>query len=344
MPERSPLPFSLLQIAGLRLAVRAEPGGPPLWIPPASARFAIEPDGRAADVEVTCRWGDLAVPFAGRLVFDSGGPWKLFQHEAGERSFRFATPRLRPHAYKAARFSADFRRGEVVFHAPYFTSPLREGLYPLEHPLDELVMVNLLSAGLGVELHACGLVDTDGQGLLFLGPSGAGKSTTARLWRAQEGVRILGDDRIVVRRDARDGRLWMHGTPWQEQAELARPERAPLSAAFLLRQADENRLTPCRGADLVAHLATCSFPTFHSARGLGSTLGFLTEVAQEIPGRVLDFQPDPSVVGFVRAATARPAAAIPARVPSERPSVREVALRPQPALLGTRGPSDSAAG
>jgi hypothetical protein len=266
-------------------------------------------------------------------VFDAGGAWKLLQHEAGERSFHFATPQLRRHPCRSARFSADFRRGEVVFHAPYFGKD--RPLYPLEHPLDELVVINLLAFGGGVALHACGLVDRDGQGLLFLGPSGAGASTTARPWLQQEGVRILGDHRIVVRRDAGDGRLWLHGTPWQAQPALARPERAPLAAVFLLRQANDNHLTPCRGADLVAELAACALPTYHSARGLGNTLGFLGELAREIPGQVLDFRPDPSIVGLVRSAIARPATRMPPPPRFEKPAVRQVALRPDQAVPGS---------
>ena len=240
---------------------------------------------------------------------DSGGTWRLFEHDSGDALFCFDTPLLRPHPYKTARFSRDFRRGEVVLHAPYF--PGERAVYPLEYPLDELIMVHLLGAGRGVELHACGLVDASGEGLLFLGASGAGQSTTARLWLEEPGVRILSDDCIVVRRDERDGRLWMHGTPWHGEAELARPDRAPLAAAFLLRHGADNRLMPCRGGNLVARLTACAFPTFHSARGLATTFRFLAELAREVPCSLLDFRPDRAVVGFVRGA--RSAAGTPAR-------------------------------
>lgn len=288
-----------VQIAGIRYAIESAPGGPPLWIPPATRRFVVAPDGQRADVEVTCRWGDLARPAPLLPVFDSGGTWRLFQDDDGQHELRFETPLLRPHAYKRARFSPDFARGEVTFHGAYFSGD--RAYYPLEYPLDELIMVHLLAQGRGVELHACGVVDAEGVGRLFVGASGAGKSTTSRLWLHEPGVRVLSDDRIVVRR-GEDGRLWMHGTPWHGDAELARPERAPLSALYLLSHGRQDRLAPCRGGELVARLAACAFPTFHSARGLATTLRFLGELARAVPCSTLEFLPERAVVAFVRAA------------------------------------------
>src|SRR5207237_1133299 len=78
---------------------------------------------------------------------------------------------------------------------------------PLEYPLDELLITNWLSCGRGVEVHACGLVDRESGGHLFLGHSGAGKSTTTLLWKKLRDVRVLSDDRIILRKHATD--IWM---------------------------------------------------------------------------------------------------------------------------------------
>ena len=49
-------------------------------------------------------------------------------------------------------------------------------------------------------LHASAVVDTRGTATLFVGPSGAGKTTTARaLVRANEGWRLLAEDKVVLR-------------------------------------------------------------------------------------------------------------------------------------------------
>src|SRR3989449_11671129 len=133
---------------------------------------------------------------------------------------------LGPLPYKVASVDRGFTAGEVWLHQPYFPSGLP--VHPLEYPLDELLLIHLLAAGRGVEVHACGVVAPNGQGYLFVGQSGAGKTTMARLWQKAQagGIRILSDDRIILRKS--NGTVWMYGTPWHGEAAMACAARAPL--------------------------------------------------------------------------------------------------------------------
>ncbi len=160
-------------------------------------------------------------------AFVSGGLWSAYTSLTGTK-FYFSTPALGPSPYKAAWFDPCFERGHVVLNRSCY--PAGQQVFPLEYPIDELVMMHRLSRGEGVEVHALGLVDRDGSGYLFLGHSGAGKSTTARLWQAEPGVRLLSDDRIILRKQ--NSTFWMYGTPWHGDAGVASPARAPLSAIF----------------------------------------------------------------------------------------------------------------
>jgi hypothetical protein len=183
---------------------------------------------------------------------------------------------------------------------------------PFEYPLDELMMVNWLGRGRGVELHACGVVDHDGQGVIFCGQSGAGKSTTGRLWQAAGGRRapvVLSDDRIIVREE--QGTLFMYGTPWHGEAALARAARVPCKGLLLLEQARQTRLVPLPGAAAVSRLFACSFVPFHDAAAVGFTLDFLAALVGQLPCLGLRFRRDGSFVPLVRAALApaQPAAA-----------------------------------
>jgi hypothetical protein len=167
-------------------------------------------------------------------------------------------------------------------------------VYPLEYPLDELLMIHRLSQGEGVEVHAVGISDENGRGHLFLGHSGAGKSTTARLWLDRPGVRILSDDRIILR--ARDGQIWMYGTPWHGDAGIASPDSALLTGIYLLEHGNSNEqflLPPGRAA---AELFTRSFVTHHSGEGIRFTLEFLDRVARAVPCSIFKFVPDESAV------------------------------------------------
>lgn len=259
--------------------------------------FEIEPLG--GDVQIQVSWTDRLETPAGVPLFNSGGLWSLFAESEGYR-FYFSTPFLGASPYKAAWFDRRFRRGELVLFRPYFD--LRKPVYPLEYPLDELLMIHRLACGEGVEMHAVGIVDDAGQGHLFLGHSGAGKSTTARLWKSESNAHILSDDRIILRQ--RDGRTWMYGTPWHGDAGIASPDAAPLSRVYLLEHSSQTQLVSLSPGRAAAELFTRSFVPHHSQEGLQFTLRFLERVTREIPCSVFRFLPDKSAVEAICRASA----------------------------------------
>jgi hypothetical protein len=260
-----------------------------LALDPGLRDFAVEAD--SCDVRIEVGWtDDLKLP-SGTPTFHSGGLWSLFEESGGFR-FYFSTPFLGAVPYKAAWFDPQFRRGSLVLFRPYFDT--ERSVYPLEYPLDELLMIHRLACGEGVEMHAVGIVDKTGRGHLFLGHSGAGKSTTARLWEAEPRARILSDDRIILR--VVDGRIWMYGTPWHGDAGIASPDGAPLSRLYLLEHGRKTELVPVTKGRAAAELFARSFVPHHSSKGLQFTLRFLDRVAQEIPCFLFRFLPDKSAV------------------------------------------------
>src|SRR6266516_6185768 len=130
----------------------------------------------------------------------------------------------------------DFASTKVTLNS----SLLPEHAWPLEYPADELLITNYLAHhGLGVEVHGCGLVDSETGGHLFLGHSGAGKSTSTMLWKSLRNCQILSDDRIILR--LRNCELWMHGTPWHGEAAFASPGDSRLKRIFILHHGERNR-------------------------------------------------------------------------------------------------------
>ena len=256
--------------------------------------FEIEPGCEGADIHIRVSWTDeLATP-AGAPLFNSGGLWSLYAESGGYR-FYFSTPYLGAAPYKAAWFDPEFRRGELVMFRPYFDA--NKPVFPLEYPLDELLMIHRLACGEGVEMHAVGIVDDAGRGHLFLGHSGAGKSTTARLWQSESNAHILSDDRIILR--LRDGRVWMHGTPWHGDAGIASPDAAPLSRIYLLEHANKTQLESVAPGRAAAEMFARSFVPHHSPKGLQFTLRFLDRVTREIPCSIFRFLPDKSAVEMI---------------------------------------------
>jgi hypothetical protein len=278
----------LYQIGGITFGLHAE-GELRLTLERELRAFASHTD--SCDVNLQVSWADsLEVP-SSKLLFHSGGLWSLFAEPDGYR-FSFLAPLLGMTPYKEAWFDPEFRSGRVLLSRRYFDTD--RPVYPLEYPLDELLIIHRLSRGEGVEVHAVGISDEGGRGHLFLGHSGAGKSTTARLWIDRPGVRILSDDRIILR--AREGRIWMYGTPWHGDAGIASPDCAPLSGIYLLEHGKNNERVPLLPGRAAAELFTRSFVTHHSEEGIRFTLDFLDQVARQVPCCIFQFVPDETAV------------------------------------------------
>ncbi|HYL61359.1 MAG TPA: hypothetical protein VE077_01980 [Candidatus Methylomirabilis sp.] len=270
--------FGLSGEGGLRLALERE-----------LSAFAVE--AHSCEVNLRVAWADSLEQPRSQPLFHSGGLWSLFAESGGYR-FSFLAPMVGTTPYKEAWFDPEFRSGRVLLSRRYFDED--RPAYPLEYPLDELLMIHRLSCGEGVEVHAVGIADEKQQGHLFLGHSGAGKSTTARLWMGRPGIRILSDDRIILR--ANKGKIWMYGTPWHGDAGVASPECAPLTGIYLLEKGKNNEKASMPKGRAAAELFARSFVTHHSERGIRATLDFLDRIATQVPCSVFRFVPDETAV------------------------------------------------
>ncbi|MFC2071552.1 hypothetical protein ACFLUU_02380 [Chloroflexota bacterium] len=221
-------------------------------------------------------------------LYWSRGKWLLYF-----RDFRADEHESTP--YKVAILEPDFSYGKI--HSRIKESEEENYFNPLNYPLDELLVVNLLSRGKGILVHACAVV-YQGQGWLFLGTSGAGKSTLTELWKGEPGVTLLSDDRIIIRDMGDSYRIY--GTPWHGNAEIASPLSAPLNRIFFLAHDHENRLTPVQRVDAASRLLVRSFPTFWDAEGMQYTLGLCERLSARVPCHELGFIPDKHVIGILR--------------------------------------------
>lgn len=246
---------------------------------------------------VTIRLHSVKVPPVvverGEKIFDSQSVWGLYR--TGEQHvIVFQSPVIRDRTYATAVFSSDFLRGDLYLNnqSPDGTDPCNSFF---EYPISEIMMICLLARGRGIHVHASGISD-DGRGLLFAGNSTHGKTTMARLWQGEG--RILNDDRIVLR--ARDGRIWMYGTPWHGECDSVSSDGVPLDRVFFLRHAGTNGLRRVEGVQAAAMLLARSFPPLWDASGMACTLDFCDQVVSRVPCHELGFVPDQRVVDFIR--------------------------------------------
>jgi hypothetical protein len=239
--------------------------------------------------------GDLSGPRPGRTVFEAGEWWAL-RRDAEDWIYDVFTPLNGTAPFKSARVRPDLSGGEIVLHASYYRGVVE--VDPLGYPLAELLLNRRLARNGGVELHACGIVDERGRGLVFAGRSGDGKTTTARLWDEQPSVTVLSDDRIVLTRSA--GGLDIHGTPWHGEAAFAANASAPLAAVFLLEHGAATEAAPVMGAEFVANVMACCFPPFYDKEGVERVVDTLFAVSDSVPCFRFPFVPGPEAVECVR--------------------------------------------
>jgi hypothetical protein len=246
------------------------------------------------DIDVSVQWTDRLQKPSGRKLFDSGSVWVLHEEDDG-LVFDFATPVLGCQPYKRLAVDRGFSDARLLLNRECLRASRR--VFPLEYPLDELLVTNWLAGSRGVEVHGCGVVDHGTGGHLFLGHSGAGKSTTARLWRSFRGVQVLSDDRIILREQSNE--IWMHGTPWHGEAGFASPEKAKVRKIFVLEHGVRNQILPLPKARAVEELFARCFPPFYDHGALTFTLSFLHRITGCVPCYLYRFVPDQGAVSEI---------------------------------------------
>lgn len=298
-----------VRIGGIILNAAPAHPGVSLTIAPEYQKFLVS--NGIPDIHLRYHYGsEPSLPDL-TLVFDSGGPWRLYRQ--GEKFVirLFPDPptplatinkpkphrlAILDHSFKSVEVYVWPRTPEVSGVIPPENPDRQVSLDPFEYPLPDLLMLNFLAPQGGIILHACGVLDK-GQGRLFVGVSGAGKSTIAELWKKTDAI-LLSDDRIIVRRI--NGRFWMFGTPWHGDAHISSPEGAPLERLYFLQHYHENRVLPLSVTEAATRLLVRCFPPFHDPAGMAHALELVGQLATEIPCYELGFVPDKSVIDFIR--------------------------------------------
>lgn len=228
----------------------------------------------------------------GKKIFDSGNTWALYRDQ-GKYVLQDSSSDFDPPPSQLVILEPDFKSGDIYINYELNKDFLPD---PLGYPLNQVLMILLLSRCKGVMLHACG-IDDRGYGYLFLGNSGHGKSTIARLWSENQAT-VLNDDRIIVRE--KNGELLMYGTPWAGDFKELSSKGLPIRKLFFLRHGEKNSVVPKNNAEAVLMLLIRCFPPIWDKKGMDYTMGLCHRIVQNIPCYEFSFEPDRKTLDFVR--------------------------------------------
>jgi hypothetical protein len=229
-------------------------------------------------------------------VISTGSHWKLLNSES-HHCFELFHP-LWNKTLITATASEDSLEYEILFDETNCrrlwgrsSTGGRCSLY-IMHPLDQLIFLRALAWRDGFLVHACGAV-IDGKAFVFAGHSGAGKTTLARMLAA-EGVEVLSDERIAIRKIG--GTLKAYGTPWSGEGNVSLPDGYPLGGVFLLRQGRDHRLREGRLVKMTADFLSCSLVPYYFPAETARIVALVSEVARAVPLLRLEFSLRPGLL------------------------------------------------
>lgn len=224
--------------------------------------------------------------------------WILHRQGQGSWNLQVNTSPYPIFRQRVVVLGPDFRQGDVYVELADETLPPYP--YPLGVPLDRVLFVNIVTHGLGVMLHACGVVLGD-KGYIFAGPSNAGKTTMARLWAGVGEATVLGDECLILRR--KGDRFWVYGTPWAGEANLFCPLGVPIEGVFFIRHSGRNLLTPIPVAKAAEQLLAQTILTPYDVLSVQYGLDFCLDFVREVPACDFGFFPDESAVRTIQRLT-----------------------------------------
>ena len=254
-----------------------------------SAKIGIE----NGSITFQVRHGPLPEMNPREIVFDSGQTWALFRSD-NKYVLLNNTLGLDSSPDIFVVLNSDLRSGDIIIDRD--PSHKTDRSDPLGWPLNQILMIYLLSLNRGILFHACG-IDDGGSGYLFLGNSGHGKTTMARLWSKNQGL-VLNDDRIVVRE--KDDKFWLYGTPWHGDLAEWSSKGVAIRKIFFLSPSGRNSAVPKKGAEAVSMLIARSFPPLWDESGMIYTMNLCQRLISKIPCQRLNFEPDKRIIDFVR--------------------------------------------
>ncbi|OGL43863.1 MAG: hypothetical protein A2149_07540, partial [Candidatus Schekmanbacteria bacterium RBG_16_38_11] len=252
-----------LKIAKIIIELSSEKGK--IDFPQGSAHknFVVE-DGKP-HLSLKAYYGTIPDIPLGEELFNSKSVWRLYS-KGNSLIFTLTSQQNSKKPYSIAVLDKDFKRGEIYIDLPELSSYIPN---PLDYPLDELLMVGILSRGKGILVHSS-CIDDRGLGMLFTGTSGAGKSTMAQVWSGKEGVKLLTDERAIVRKEGKN--FFAYGTPWHGTANIHSPARVCLKKIFFIKHGKENHARVLDKIDSASRLIVRAFPTYWDTEGMKFTL------------------------------------------------------------------------
>ncbi len=241
------------------------------------------------DITIRLESGNIPDTSGMTKVFDSEQSWSMFSD--GTNCYLSLNPPSTSEPLWIAKIDGDFTQAVIYCSKKYLIHENGKVflLNPVSYPLDQILLMNILSKKKGALMHAAG-AGIGNMGCVFPGKSGAGKSTLSRRIAACENSNLLSDDRIVVRKT--DGGFNAYGTPWPGEAGVSENLSLPVTGFFFLNHAETNGIKSIRPKEALKKFFPIMSIPWHDRERISEMLMFCEDLVHCIPAYELSFKPD----------------------------------------------------
>jgi hypothetical protein len=286
-----------LEIAGITIEICSTNLLALSHISPVYQQFIAGPDHPPSDsvVKIALEIGSLPDAGMAEKIFDADQSWSIF-FDGNGYLLELKPPPLQEPLW-VARFDLRFKNTTIYCGRP---SVSKENdrlvvMNPFSYPLDQIMLMYILSQEQGALLHAAGM-RMQNRACIFPGRSGAGKSTFSRLLLGQDLAKMLSDDRIIVRKI--DNVFRAFGTPWPGDAGIAENKSAQLEGIFFIYHGSENRIGELSPQEALRSLLPVVSIPWYDEKPLSDILALCEDLVNSVPAHALHFRPDRSAADF----------------------------------------------
>lgn len=163
-----------------------------------------------------------------------------------------------------------------------------------------LLLINYLIKNRGLIIHGAG-INYDNKTILFVGPTGAGKTTISRLWSNFSKVKVLSNDRIIVRK--KDIHYMLYPIPWYSEPDDYLDydnDGLKLNKIFFIYPNRKNICYPVDETEAFKLIFPNIFPPFWDKNHIRILISFCFNLIENIPCFKLGFINNVSIINFIK--------------------------------------------
>ncbi len=145
-------------------------------------------------------------------------------------------------------------------------------------------------------VHASGVKTEKEKVYLFIGPSSAGKSTIARILQKVKGLRVLNDDRIIIRGR---GKYFAYSNPWPGTGNLYFKGAGVIKGIFFIKKSKDNKISSINRKTAFLTLFNNSFCRYWDKSALVNIVNLCNKIIDTVSCERLSFARSKNLKNFL---------------------------------------------